>query len=247
MDILRLAKSTWPIFSYIIYALFYTALQHFDLLKQYKIAKSDPSKASLLETSARCFQLQCMHSLIEYFFGDDTLYAEGSEVRFERIVFGTIAIDTYQYFFHRLLHAVPSLYEYAHKAHHKYRDPFAFSALYNSFSESLFLDAGCVVFAILVCRLRAEESILLATIASAKTVQDHAGYMLPFDPFILFPNNAEYHRHHHMQEGVHPVAFQQPFYTFWDWALGTYPKMRPPSYHSVGVNWSSFYPAKKQI
>lgn len=241
----RIVKSAWPILSYMAYALLYTAIQHFQLFERYKIAKSDPTSLDLIDASFRCFQLQCMHSLIEYYFGDETLYSEGSGVRLWRIFLGAIAIDTYQYFFHRMLHEMPWLYQHVHKDHHKYQEPFAFTGLYNSFVESLFVDAGCVIFATIACGLRAQESILLATLASAKTVQDHCGYSLPFDPLAYFPNNAEYHRHHHMPVESNPVAFQQPFFTFWDWIFGTYPFPAKQGRvigreATTDVNWGNF-------
>ena len=220
----RLLRASWPIVSYMAYAGAYTFIQRFNLFPDYKITKSDPPNEVVLEALFRCLQLQLMHSLIEFCVGDNShLVVPGNGIRMIQMVLGMVAVVTYQYFIHRFLHAVPFLYRSMHKAHHRYMEPFAFSGLYNSFSEALLADAGCIIFATAVCSMRASESTLLATIASAKTVSSHSGYMLPWDPFTYFSNNAVYHRYHHLAPVSKPVAFQQPFFTFWDRLLGTFP------------------------
>lgn len=54
-----------------------------------------------------------------------------------------------------------------------------------------------------------------------KTVDDHCGYALPWDPLQhLTSNNAGYHDVHHQSWGI-KTNFSQPFFTFWDRVLGT--------------------------
>ena len=54
-----------------------------------------------------------------------------------------------------------------------------------------------------------------------KTVDDHCGYALPWDPLQhITGNNAGYHDVHHQSWGI-KTNFSQPFFTFWDRALGT--------------------------
>jgi len=54
-----------------------------------------------------------------------------------------------------------------------------------------------------------------------KTVDDHCGYALPWDPLQhLTSNNAAYHDIHHQSWGI-KTNFSQPFFTFWDRILGT--------------------------
>lgn len=57
--------------------------------------------------------------------------------------------------------------------------------------------------------------------STIKTVDDHCGYALPFDPLQhLTSNNAGYHDVHHQSWGI-KTNFSQPFFTFWDRLLGT--------------------------
>ena len=54
-----------------------------------------------------------------------------------------------------------------------------------------------------------------------KTVDDHCGYALPWDPLQhITSNNAGYHDVHHQSWGI-KTNFSQPFFTFWDRFLGT--------------------------
>ena len=57
--------------------------------------------------------------------------------------------------------------------------------------------------------------------STLKTVDDHCGYALPWDPLQhLTSNNAGYHDVHHQSWGI-KTNFSQPFFTFWDRILGT--------------------------
>ena len=59
------------------------------------------------------------------------------------------------------------------------------------------------------------------TCSTIKTVDDHCGYALPWDPLQhLTSNNAGYHDVHHQSWGI-KTNFSQPFFTFWDRFLGT--------------------------
>ena len=63
--------------------------------------------------------------------------------------------------------------------------------------------------------------MLFFTFSTIKTVDDHCGYALPWDPLQhLTKNNAAYHDIHHQSWGI-KTNFSQPFFTFWDAALGT--------------------------
>jgi len=54
-----------------------------------------------------------------------------------------------------------------------------------------------------------------------KTVDDHCGYALPWDPLQhITSNNAAYHDIHHQSWGI-KNNFSQPFFTIWDRLLGT--------------------------
>jgi len=69
--------------------------------------------------------------------------------------------------------------------------------------------------------MTARQSVWLFTGATIKTVDDHCGYALPFDPLQhITSNNAGYHDVHHQSWGI-KTNFSQPFFTFWDGFLGT--------------------------
>ena len=57
--------------------------------------------------------------------------------------------------------------------------------------------------------------------STLKTVDDHCGYALPWDPLQLITgNNSAYHDIHHQSWGI-KYNFSQPFFTLWDGWLGT--------------------------
>jgi sphinganine C4-monooxygenase len=99
--------------------------------------------------------------------------------------------------------------------------PYAFGALYNHPIEGLVLDTIGAVLAQHVARLSLRQATLLFTFSTFKTVDDHCGYSLPFDPLqLFFSNNADYHDIHHLTIGI-KKNFAQPFFIHWDAILGT--------------------------
>lgn len=99
--------------------------------------------------------------------------------------------------------------------------PYAYGALYNHPLEALFMDTLGTGLAYLMAGMTVRQSMWFFTGSTIKTVDDHCGYALPFDPLqLLFPNNAGYHDIHHQSWGI-KTNFSQPFFTFWDKYLGT--------------------------
>ncbi len=69
--------------------------------------------------------------------------------------------------------------------------------------------------------LTPRQSMWFFTGSTIKTVDDHCGYALPWDPIQhITSNNAGYHDVHHQSWGI-KTNFSQPFFTFWDRLLGT--------------------------
>ena len=69
--------------------------------------------------------------------------------------------------------------------------------------------------------MNTRQGMCFFTGSTLKTVDDHCGYSLPFDPLQhLTSNNAGYHDVHHQSWGI-KKNFSQPFFTFWDRLLGT--------------------------
>jgi len=135
--------------------------------------------------------------------------------------FAFFVIDTWQYFLHRLFHVNKFLYKHFHQTHHRLYVPYAFGALYNHPIEGFVLDSVGAVLAEAVCFMSVRQAAFLFTFATLKTVDDHCGYRLPFDPLqVLFGNNADYHDIHHQVIGI-KSNFSQPFFVHWDTILGT--------------------------
>lgn len=130
-------------------------------------------------------------------------------------------MDAHQYFFHRLFHINKFLYKYVHSHHHRLYVPYAFGALYNHPVEGFLLDSLGATLAFGLTGMSPKMSMIFFTFSTIKTVDDHCGYALPWDPLqFLFGNNVQYHDIHHQSYGI-KRNFSQPFFTIWDKILGT--------------------------
>lgn len=139
-----------------------------------------------------------------------------------RFFVAILILDTWQYWLHRAMHTNKFLYRHFHSHHHRLYVPYAFGALYNHPVEGLALDTLGAGLGYLITGMSTKESIFFYAFSTAKTVDDHCGYLLPFDPLqILFGNNARYHDIHHQSYGI-KKNFSQPYFTFWDKLCGTY-------------------------
>ncbi|CAO3629173.1 unnamed protein product [Mucor fragilis] len=138
-----------------------------------------------------------------------------------QFVSGMIIMDAHQYFFHRLFHVNKFLYKHVHSHHHRLYVPYAFGALYNHPVEGFLLDSVGATIAMELTRMSPRLTVVFFTFSTLKTVDDHCGYALPWDPLqFLFGNNVQYHDIHHQAFGI-KRNFSQPFFTFWDKLLGT--------------------------
>ncbi|TRM65233.1 fatty acid hydroxylase superfamily-domain-containing protein [Schizophyllum amplum] len=137
-------------------------------------------------------------------------------------LFGAMMIiDTWQYFLHRLMHENKWLYRQFHSWHHRLYVPYAFGALYNHPVEGFLLDTVGAGIAEAVTGMSVRQAMVLFTISTLKTVDDHCGYKLPFDPLqMVTSNNADYHDIHHQTIGI-KSNYAQPFFVHWDTLLGT--------------------------
>ncbi|WVO13930.1 hypothetical protein L204_101555 [Cryptococcus depauperatus] len=130
-------------------------------------------------------------------------------------------IDSWQYFWHRAMHTNRWLYRHFHSHHHRLYCPYAFGALYNHPVEGLLLDTLGAAMAEEIARMTIRQTTLLFVISTLKTVDDHCGYRLWWDPCqLFFANNADFHDIHHQGYGI-KNNFSQPFFTNWDKLLGT--------------------------
>jgi len=138
-----------------------------------------------------------------------------------QLLFGFFLIDTWQYFLHRAMHMNTFLYKTFHSWHHRLYVPYSYGALYNHPAEGFILDSCGAVIAEWLSGMSLRQATLLFTIATFKTVDDHCGYSLPFDPLQWFTgNSSDYHDIHHQVIGI-KSNFSQPFFVHWDVLLGT--------------------------
>ncbi|KAI1005606.1 hypothetical protein K3495_g2611 [Podosphaera aphanis] len=130
-------------------------------------------------------------------------------------------VDTWQYFLHRAMHMNKWLYTTFHSRHHRLYVPYAYGALYNHPFEGFLLDTLGAGIGYKLAGMTARQGMIFFTASIMKTVDDHCGYSLPWDPLQhLTSNNASYHDIHHQSWGI-KTNFSQPFLTFWDGLLGT--------------------------
>ena len=130
-------------------------------------------------------------------------------------------MDTYQYFIHRAFHLNKWLYRHIHSWHHRLYCPYAYGALYNHPVEGFLFDSLGGVIAHAASFMTLRQSVLLFGISTVKTVDDHCGFSIPWNPFqMLFGNNVAYHDIHHQQFGI-KKNFSQPYFTHWDVLLST--------------------------
>lgn len=99
--------------------------------------------------------------------------------------------------------------------------PYAYGALYNHPVEGFVLDTLGAGIAYKAALLSPRLGMVFFVGSMMKTVDDHCGYVLPFDPLQhITSNNAAYHDIHHQSWGI-KTNFSQPFFTVWDRVLGT--------------------------
>ncbi|KAI9695783.1 MAG: Sphingolipid C4-hydroxylase sur2 [Candelina mexicana] len=118
-------------------------------------------------------------------------------------VLAAFFIDTWQYIIHRTMHTYPWLYRTFHSRHHRLYVPYAFGALYNHPFEGLVEDTVGSLLAFKVARMSVRQGIYFFTLSTCKTVDDHSGFRLPWDPLQwITENNAYYHDIHHQSWGM---------------------------------------------
>ena len=99
--------------------------------------------------------------------------------------------------------------------------PYAYGALYNHPFEGFLLDTLGASIAYKLAGMNTRQGMVFFAGSTIKTVDDHCGYALPWDPLQhITSNNAGYHDVHHQSWGI-KTNFSQPFFTFWDRMLGT--------------------------
>ena len=112
-------------------------------------------------------------------------------------------VDTWQYFLHRLMHMNKWLYTTFHSRHHRLYMPYAYGALYNHPFEGFLLDTVGASIGYKIAGMQTRQGMWFFTGSTIKTVDDHCGYALPWDPLQhLTSNTSGYHDVHHQSWGI---------------------------------------------
>ena len=120
-----------------------------------------------------------------------------------QLVLAIFFLDSWQYWLHYNMHKRRWLYRHVHSRHHLLYVPYAFGAFYNHPVEWLLGDTVASLAAFKVARMTMRQGTLLFVLATLKTVDDHSGFKLPWDPFQwVTDNNAYYHDIHHQSWGM---------------------------------------------
>ncbi|KAK8522907.1 hypothetical protein V6N12_056600 [Hibiscus sabdariffa] len=195
-----------PILVYWVYSGLYTVFGQF--FNNYRLHPKEDEDTKNLATNART--------------GASSGQSTSLVVITRQIVVALLVHDTYQYFVHRCLHQNKFLYKHVHSKHHRLIVNYAYGAFYNHPVEGFLLDVIGSPLAIYVSGMSPLTSAVFSSFSIMKSVDDHCGFWIPWNPFqMLFTNNVAYHDVHHQLYGG-KYNFAQPFFPFWDKILGTY-------------------------
>ncbi|THU76426.1 hypothetical protein K435DRAFT_846603 [Dendrothele bispora CBS 962.96] len=106
-----------------------------------------------------------------------------------QLLMAMFIIDTLQYFLHRFMHVNEWFYKHFHSWHRRLYVPYAFGALYNDSLEGFALDSLSAALAECLTGTTTRQALVLFIVSTFKTVDDHCGYKLPFDPLQLMSGN----------------------------------------------------------
>jgi len=219
-----------PIIVYWVFATYLFIIETLDLkiLESYKInpPSRPPNRVSVPHVISRVLLQHLIQMTVAFLFvwlapRDLERQMEDVGTILIKMVVGAFMLDAYQYWMHRLFHRNKFLYKHFHSIHHEVTAPYAYGALYNHPVEGLCMDTIGGGLPVLLLDMHPWTATLFACIATMKTVNDHCGYMFPWDPLhLVFHNNAAYHDVHHWGKGI-KYNFSQPFFTIWDDLGGT--------------------------
>ena len=101
---------------------------------------------------------------------------------------------------------------HVHAVHHQLYVPWCWSAFYMHPVESVLLDGISVALAFPAARLTIKQGMCFTTVVIFKSICDHAGYEIPWNPVYAFPyaNDVNFHNLHHQSWGL-KVSFLSSF------------------------------------
>jgi sphinganine C4-monooxygenase len=228
-----LIMSYTPVIVYWVICLVYELLDYLKLpaTEKHRIQRINPGRPTSVSKKDIAIRVLLQHTFqilttVGLAYADPDVcvskHSSGAVRFFIDLAATMFVMDTWQYFIHRMMHDSTFLYKHIHSTHHQLYIPSAMGALYNHPLEGLLLDTLGGLVCLLVTGMCCEHATIIFSIATAKTVFDHCGYRYPINPVHdLLPNSAAYHDVHHELKGT-KKNFSQPFFTWWDRALGTY-------------------------
>ncbi|XP_078438036.1 sphinganine C4-monooxygenase 1-like [Wolffia australiana] len=139
-------------------------------------------------------------------------------------VFGQLAVailfvDTWEYFWHRLMHQNKFLFKHVHEMHHRMMVPYAYGTLYAHPLDHFLCQIMGSYLSFYLSGMSVRTAACFYTVLTIKAVDDHASQWLPIHRIL--PNNSAHHALHHQQEGL-KYNFSFPLLNVWDKLLGTY-------------------------
>lgn len=126
--------------------------------------------------------------------------------------------DTWHYWLHRIIHAVPPMHVFIHKLHHEHFYPFALTAEYATISETLTLGVGTMIGPLLF-KSHWVTMLIWMSVRDWESLDAHCGYDLPWSPhrWIPFWGGAKFHDKHHSNV----IGNYSSTFTWWDYLCGT--------------------------
>lgn len=90
-----------------------------------------------------------------------------------------------------------------HSVHHQFYVPYAFGAFYAHFAEAVVFDTVGTTAALVFSSLTTRQALWFINLSVMKSIDDHCGYSLPWDPFQwINQQTAAYHDIHHQNWGI---------------------------------------------
>jgi len=131
---------------------------------------------------------------------------------------GALVFEVCFYWFHRLAHSIPWIYDNIHKTHHDMKPCYGLGSMYHHPLDSVLTQwtpfhlAGCIL------RLHVTTYLSLSFLLTMIGVDEHSGYSFPFSPFRLFYGNADpdFHYFHHTHGAMGNYAAP-----LMDWIFGS--------------------------
>ncbi|KAK5715161.1 Sphingolipid C4-hydroxylase sur2 [Elasticomyces elasticus] len=129
--------------------------------------------------------------------------------------------DLWQYGWHRIFHSNKFLYKHVHAVHHRIYVPYSYGALYSSLIEAFLVDTIGTTVTFYLSGLPTLPATWFASLSIIKSVNDHSGYVFPYNPFnYVSSNTTDFHDVHHQNWGM-KYNYSQVYLTIWDDLLGT--------------------------